>query len=239
MISLIGRGEHTTDVLLEELVDMERHIGNLAVRGARARRRSGVAPWPASCSGRDTPSSYVQRNAMSPNSFASPIQIVEILVPPKDRCGLRKGLARAGHPPAGVGARQRHRTHAGRRPASARHRSDCLAMVLDRPRATTTLARAHPLRRRDRDGATSSLEMNSMTACDTPPASIALSAMKTCPGQALADLLIDLRQGRWRRQSASCSRWPAKHALAFWRKVANGVARALSIFASVDERERV
>lgn len=134
MISLIERGESSpTAVLLEKLAT------GLGVSLASLFDAPAPAPEPASpvsrladqLQWRDPHSGYVRRN-VSPGGFASPIQIVEVLFPPKARVAYETAAREPvihqqvwvldGVIELTVGD-DRHRLSTG----------DCLAMVLDRP----------------------------------------------------------------------------------------------------------
>lgn len=134
MISLIERGESSpTAVLLEKLAT------GLGVSLASLFDAPAPAPEPASpvsrfadqLQWRDPHSGYVRRN-VSPGGFASPIQVVEVLFPPKARVAYETAAREPvihqqvwvldGVIELTVGD-ERHRLSTG----------DCLAMVLDRP----------------------------------------------------------------------------------------------------------
>lgn len=134
MISLIERGESSpTAVLLEKLAT------GLGVSLASLFDAPAPAPEPASpvsrfadqLQWRDPHSGYVRRN-VSPGGFASPIQVVEVLFPPKARVAYETAAREPvihqqvwvldGVIELTVGD-DRHRLSTG----------DCLAMVLDRP----------------------------------------------------------------------------------------------------------
>jgi transcriptional regulator with XRE-family HTH domain len=134
MISLIERGESSpTAVLLEKLAT------GLGVSLASLFDAPAPAPEPASpvsrfadqLQWRDPHSGYVRRN-VSPGGFPSPIQVVEVLFPPKARVAYETAAREPvihqqvwvldGVIELTVGD-DRHRLSTG----------DCLAMVLDRP----------------------------------------------------------------------------------------------------------
>lgn len=134
MISLIERGESSpTAVLLEKLA------AGLGVSLASLFDAPAPAPEPASpvsrfadqLQWRDPHSGYVRRN-VSPGGFPSPIQVVEVLFPPKARVAYETAAREPvihqqvwvldGVIELTVGD-DRHRLSTG----------DCLAMVLDRP----------------------------------------------------------------------------------------------------------
>ncbi|MGJ7562333.1 helix-turn-helix domain-containing protein [Variovorax sp. GB1R11] len=134
MISLIERGESSpTAVLLEKLAT------GLGVSLASLFDAPSPAPEPASpvsrfadqLQWRDPHSGYVRRN-VSPGGFPSPIQVVEVLFPPKARVAYETAAREPvihqqvwvldGVIELTVGD-DRHRLSTG----------DCLAMVLDRP----------------------------------------------------------------------------------------------------------
>ncbi len=133
MISLIERGESSpTAVLLERLAT------GLDVPLASLFDAPGPSPEPVARRAhqprwRDPASGYLRRN-VSPSSFASPIQIVEVEFPPGARVAFDAGArdqrvhqqvwVLKGSIDVRVGD-DRHRLDAG----------DCLAFVLDRPTA--------------------------------------------------------------------------------------------------------
>ncbi|KAF1070919.1 MAG: HTH-type transcriptional regulator SutR [Variovorax sp.] len=131
MISLIERGESSpTAVVLEKLAT---GLGTMLAalfdeprpRADPVARRADQPQW------RDPSSGYLRRN-VSPGGIASPLQIVEVLFPPKARVAYESGARESqvhqqvwmleGTIEITVGE-ERHRLDAG----------DCLAMVLDRP----------------------------------------------------------------------------------------------------------
>ncbi len=131
MISLIERGESSpTAVLLEKLatglgVPLALLFEDTEPAASPVSRLADQLQW------RDPHSGYVRRN-VSPGSTASPIQIVEVLFPPKARVAYETSTHEPrihqqvwvldGSIEVSVGD-DRHRLHAG----------DCLAMALDRP----------------------------------------------------------------------------------------------------------
>jgi len=131
MISLIERGESSpTAVLLEKLATgLGVSLASLFEAHASAAdpvsRLAGQLQW------RDPHSGYVRRN-VSPSGFASPIQIVEVLFPPKARVAYESSAREPlihqqvwvldGVIELTLGE-DSHRLSTG----------DCLAMVLDRP----------------------------------------------------------------------------------------------------------
>ena len=143
MISLIERGESSpTAVLLEKLatglgVPLASLFEAPQPEAGPVSRLADQPQW------RDPHSGYVRRN-VSPSGAASPIQIVEVLFPPKARVAYETGAREPqvhqqvwvleGTIEATLGD-ERHRLGAG----------DCLAMVLDRP-----LSYYHPSRQHAR-----------------------------------------------------------------------------------------
>jgi len=131
MISLIERGESSpTAVLLEKLatglgVSLASLFEVPAPAADPVSRLAGQLQW------RDPHSGYVRRN-VSPSGFASPIQIVEVLFPPKARVAYESSAREPlihqqvwvldGVIELTLGE-DSHRLSTG----------DCLAMVLDRP----------------------------------------------------------------------------------------------------------
>jgi transcriptional regulator with XRE-family HTH domain len=139
MISLIERGESSpTAVLLEKLATgLNVPLAALFDAPEPARepvaRASGQLPW------RDPHSGYVRRN-VSPSGVGSPIQIVEVLFPPRARVAYETGAREPlihqqvwvleGSIEVTVGD-EHYRLGAG----------DCLAHALDRPMAYHNPAR--------------------------------------------------------------------------------------------------
>lgn len=133
MISLIERGESSpTAVLLERLAT------GLNVPLATLFEAPGPNPQPVArradqLQWRDPASGYVRRN-VSPSSFASPIQIVEVAFPPGARVAFDAGAR-------DVRVHQQVWVLEGSIDVSVGddchrlHRGDCLAFVLDRPTA--------------------------------------------------------------------------------------------------------
>lgn len=133
MISLIERGESSpTAVLLERLA------AGLSVPLASLFDAPGPNPQPLARRAdqpqwRDPASGYVRRN-VSPSSFASPIQIVEIEFPPGARVAFDTGAR-------DVRVHQQVWVLEGSIDVSVGddchqlHKGDCLAFVLDRPTA--------------------------------------------------------------------------------------------------------
>lgn len=133
MISLIERGESSpTAVLLEKLatglnVPLATLFDAPGPPGEPVARAAGQLPW------RDPHSGYVRRN-VSPSGVGSPIQIVEVLFPPKARVAYETGAREPlihqqvwvleGTIEVTVGD-EHYRLDAG----------DCLAHALDRPMA--------------------------------------------------------------------------------------------------------
>jgi transcriptional regulator with XRE-family HTH domain len=131
MISLIERGESSpTAVVLEKLatglgVPLATLFDAPATASGPVSRRADQTEW------RDPGSGYLRRN-VSPGGFPSPIQIVEVTLPPGARVAYETGL-RTGITHQQVWVLQgvieivlgdeRHELRTG----------DCLAMVLDRP----------------------------------------------------------------------------------------------------------
>lgn len=131
MISLIERGESSpTAVLLEKLatglgVSLASLFEAPAPAADPVSRLTGQLQW------RDPHSGYVRRN-VSPSGFASPIQIVEVLFPPKARVAYESSAREPlihqqvwvldGVIELTLGE-DSHQLSTG----------DCLAMVLDRP----------------------------------------------------------------------------------------------------------
>lgn len=133
MISLIERGESSpTAVVLEKLsAGLDVSLASLfEAPGAKAEPIARVADQPV---WRDPDSGYARRN-VSPTSFASPIQIVEVLFPAGARVAYETGARSPrvhqqvwvleGSIALTLGT-EHHRLSAG----------DCLALVLDQPLA--------------------------------------------------------------------------------------------------------
>src|ERR1700676_1781471 len=128
MISLIERAESSpTAVVLEKIasglgVPLETLFDDLSAPASPLSRRDDRAPW------RDPQSGYVRRN-ISPASFPSPIQIVEVILP----AGARGGYETSGRE---VSIHQQIWVQEGRIDVtlgSVVHRlceDDCLAMQL-------------------------------------------------------------------------------------------------------------
>ena len=134
MISLIERGESSpTAVLLEKLATgLGVSLASLFDAPAPASEpASPVSRFADQLQWRDPHSGYVRRN-VSPGGFPSPIQVVEVLFPPKARVAYETAAREPvihqqvwvldGVIELTVGD-DRHRLSTG----------DCLAMVLDRP----------------------------------------------------------------------------------------------------------
>ncbi|MGJ7612449.1 MULTISPECIES: helix-turn-helix domain-containing protein [unclassified Variovorax] len=133
MISLIERGESSpTAVLLEKLATgLGVSLASLFDAPAPAAAPEPVSRAADQLQWRDPHSGYVRRN-VSPGGFASPIQVVEVLFPPKARVAYETAAREPvihqqvwvldGVIELTVGE-ERHRLATG----------DCLAMVLDRP----------------------------------------------------------------------------------------------------------
>lgn len=133
MISLIERGESSpTAVLLEKLATgLGVSLASLFDAPAPAAAPDPVSRFADQLQWRDPHSGYVRRN-VSPGGFASPIQVVEVLFPPKARVAYETAAREPvihqqvwvldGVIELTVGD-ERHRLSTG----------DCLAMVLDRP----------------------------------------------------------------------------------------------------------
>ena len=131
MISLIERGESSpTAVVLEKLatalnVPLAALFEAPAPPGTPLARKADQPPW------RDPASGYVRRN-VSPPSFASPIQIVDVSFPPKAQVAYETGAR-------GVLIHQQVWVLDGAIDVTVGdtvHRlgeGDCLALMLDRP----------------------------------------------------------------------------------------------------------
>ncbi|MDP3761858.1 MAG: XRE family transcriptional regulator [Ramlibacter sp.] len=131
MISLIERGESSPTAVLLEKLATGLHVPLAALFDAPqpapdpVARAAGQLPW------RDPHSGYVRRN-VSPSGVGSPIQIVEVLFPPRARVAYETGAREPlihqqvwvldGTIEVDVGD-EHHRLNAG----------DCLAHTLGRP----------------------------------------------------------------------------------------------------------
>lgn len=133
MISLIERGESSaTAVVLDKIatglgVPLAALFDDPAAPPDPLWRRGQQTPW------RDPQSDYLRRN-VSPPGFPSPIQIVEVILPPRARVAYETG-ARDAHIHQQIwvqeGAIEVTVGENGYRLAAG----DCLAMKLDRPTA--------------------------------------------------------------------------------------------------------
>jgi transcriptional regulator with XRE-family HTH domain len=133
MISLVERGESSpTAVVLDKIatglrVPLAALFDDATAPASPVSRRSDRTPW------RDPQSGYVRRN-ISPANFPSPIQIVEIVLPPGARVAYESGAR-------DVSIHQQIWVHEGAVEVTlggVTHRlaeDDCLAMRLDEPTA--------------------------------------------------------------------------------------------------------
>lgn len=131
MISLIERGESSPTAVLLEKLATGLNVSLASLFEAPQPLRDPVARVADQLSLRDPHSGYLRRN-VSPSGVASPIQIVEVLFPPKAHVAFDTGAREPqihqqvwvleGSIDVTVGD-DHHRLKAG----------DCLAMVLDRP----------------------------------------------------------------------------------------------------------
>jgi transcriptional regulator with XRE-family HTH domain len=133
MISLIERGESSpTAVVLEKLATgLGVSLASLFDAPSPVAQPEPVARAADQPQWRDPHSGYVRRN-VSPGGFPSPIQVVEVLFPPKARVAYETAAREPGvHQQVWVLdgviditlGEEQHRLKTG----------DCLAMVLDRP----------------------------------------------------------------------------------------------------------
>jgi transcriptional regulator with XRE-family HTH domain len=131
MISLIERGESSPTAVLLEKLATGLGVSLASLFEAPAPAADPVSRLASQLQWRDPHSGYVRRN-VSPGSFASPIQIVEVLFPPKARVAYETAAREPvihqqvwvldGVIELTLGD-DLHRLATG----------DCLAMVLDRP----------------------------------------------------------------------------------------------------------
>ena len=133
MISVIERGESSPTAVVLERLAAGLGVALASLFDAPGPKAEPVARAADQPKWRDPSSGYVRRN-VSPASFGSPIQIVEVLFPPGARVAYENGPREVrlhqqvwvldGCIDVAVGD-DRHRLRTG----------DCLALVLDRPTA--------------------------------------------------------------------------------------------------------
>lgn len=133
MLSLVERGESSpTAVVLEKIasglgVSLATLFDDASAPSSPLSRRDDRAPW------RDPQSGYVRRN-ISPANFPSPIQIVEIVLPPGVHVAYENG-------PRDVALHQQIWVQEGNVEVTVGRQTyrlaedDCLAMRLDEPTA--------------------------------------------------------------------------------------------------------